>query len=406
MKIMKRVFLLLIILFFFNLVRSQCPSVGPDTTADIEFFIESPSSILGAYSFSSTNDVAGWGSPDLTQIANAITDTLMFVEDGTTGTNPQGNPISQEGCSPLINNLTGKIAVIWRNSCQFGQKILNAENAGAVAAIIINREPGLVSMAPGDDGANVTIPALFIEYSDGVVLANEMNNGPVTAFIGARNFNKNIALKESGIIRPKTASVPKEIAQNGNEYSVDIGAWVYNDGMSFIQGIQLQSEILYNSNILHTVSSSTFDLCPSDSIFIRLPTFSKNNYSVGNYSLVYNIILDSIDDKLIDNSITQAFHISNQVFSHALLDSNENLVFGPYYRPSNATGSVSVCTPFIDSNASRLIPEGISFAAQCSGCDLSGRYFATYLHEWNDVFTDLNDPNATISNINTIGYGE
>ena len=46
----------------------------------------------------------------------------MFAEDGTTGLNPQGNPISQEGCNPLINDLTGKIAVIWRNTCEFGAK--------------------------------------------------------------------------------------------------------------------------------------------------------------------------------------------------------------------------------------------------------------------------------------------
>ena len=89
----------------------------------IEFTVEAPASIAGAYGFTSTNDVAGWGSPDLTDTANAVMDTLMFVEDGTTGTNPQGNPISQEGCFPLTNDLTGKIAVIWRNTCQFGVKI-------------------------------------------------------------------------------------------------------------------------------------------------------------------------------------------------------------------------------------------------------------------------------------------
>ena len=136
----------------------------------IEFTVEAPASIAGAYGFTSTNDVAGWGSPDLTDTANAVMDTLMFVEDGTTGTNPQGNPISQEGCFPLINDLTGKIAVIWRNTCQFGVKIQNAQNAGAVAAIIINREPGLVNMAPGDSGAVCTIPAVFIEDATGALL--------------------------------------------------------------------------------------------------------------------------------------------------------------------------------------------------------------------------------------------
>ena len=147
-----------LILSTFILLFTCVCSFGQGT---IEFTVESPASIAGAYGFSSTNDVAGWGSPDLTDTANAVRDTLMFVEDGTAGTNPQGNPVSQEGCSPLINDLTGKIAVIWRNTCQFGTKILNAQNAGAVAVIIINREPGLVNMAPGDSGAVCTIPVSY-----------------------------------------------------------------------------------------------------------------------------------------------------------------------------------------------------------------------------------------------------
>ena len=158
----------------------------------IEFTVEAPASIAGAYGFSSTNDVAGWGSPDLTDTANAVTDTLMFVEDGTPGTNPQGNTISQEGCFPLINDLTGKIAVIWRNTCQFGTKILYAEQAGARAVIIINREPGLVNMAPGDSGAVCTIPAIFVEDATGAIITAEMANGPVVAFIGSRNFDNNL----------------------------------------------------------------------------------------------------------------------------------------------------------------------------------------------------------------------
>ena len=157
--------------------------------SQIQFKIESPLSISGNYSFSTNADPgvspAGWtATPDLNDTANAVMDTLMFVEDGTVGTNPQGNPLSQEGCSPLTNDLTGKIAVIWRNTCGFGDKILIAQNAGARAVIIINRESGLVNMAPGTSGSVCTIPAVFVENADGVIIANEMANGPVVAFIG------------------------------------------------------------------------------------------------------------------------------------------------------------------------------------------------------------------------------
>ena len=370
----------------------------------IEFSIEAPSSIAGAYGFTSTNDVAGWGSPDLTDTANAVMDTLMFVEDGTTGTNPQGNPISQEGCSPLINDLTGKIAVIWRNTCQFGVKIQNAQNAGAVAVIIINREPGLVNMAPGDSGAVCTIPAVFIEDASGAVITAEMANGPVVAFIGSRNFDNNLSINAADVIRPEAASTPASYAQDNTEYEVQVGSWVVNQG-NLDNNAVLNAKITFGGTTLYDQSTASTPILAGDSAYFSLPTFSQASYSSGMYNITYSV--DTTGDEFLnDNSVSQDFHISDTKFSNVSLDSNEEMSLSPFYRPSNATGSVSMCVPFIDANASRMAAMGISFAAVCSGCDLSNRYFTTYAHEWGDVFADLDDPNAAITSINTIGTGE
>lgn len=370
----------------------------------IEFSIEAPSSIAGAYGFTSTNDVAGWGSPDLTDTANAVMDTLMFVEDGTTGTNPQGNPISQEGCNPLINDLTGKIAVIWRNTCQFGVKIQNAQNAGAVAVIIINREPGLVNMAPGDSGAVCTIPAVFIEDASGAVITAEMANGPVVAFIGSRNFDNNLSINAADVIRPEAASTPASYAQDNTEYEVQVGSWVVNQG-NLDNNAVLNAKITFGGTTLYDQSTASTPILAGDSAYFSLPTFSQASYSSGMYNITYSV--DTTGDEFLnDNSVSQDFHISDTKFSNVSLDSNEEMSLSPFYRPSNATGSVSMCVPFMDPNASRMAAMGISFAAVCSGCDLSNRYFTTYAHEWGDVFADLDDPNAAITSINTIGTGE
>ena len=370
----------------------------------IEFSVEAPASISGAYGFTSTNDVAGWGSPDLTDTANAVMDTLMFVEDGTTGTNPQGNPISQEGCSPLINDLSGKIAVIWRNTCQFGTKILNAQNAGAVAVIIINREPGLVNMAPGDSGAVCTIPAVFIEDASGAVITAEMANGPVVAFIGSRNFDNNLSINAADVIRPEAASTPASYAQDNTEYEVQVGSWVVNQG-NLDNNAVLNAKITFGGTTLYDQSTASTPILAGDSAYFSLPTFSQASYSSGMYNITYSV--DTTGDEFLnDNSVSQDFHISDTKFSNVSLDSNEEMSLSPFYRPSNATGSVSMCVPFMDPNASRMAAMGISFAAVCSGCDLSNRYFTTYAHEWGDVFADLDDPNAAITSINTIGTGE
>ena len=372
----------------------------------IEFTVEAPASIAGPYGFSSTNDVAGWGSPDLLDTANAVMDTLMFVDDGTAGTNPQGNPMSAEGCNPLINDLSGKIAVIYRNTCQFGTKILNAENAGAVAAIIINREPGLVNMAPGDDGANVTIPAIFIEDATGLIITNEMSNGPVVGFIGTRSFSYNVAIENSGIIRPEAASMPAALAQDNSEYDVQLGAWVTNPG-SQDNNVTLKAVITQGGTTLYDQTSASSPILSGDSVYVSLPTFSQASYSTGMYNLTYSVNEgDTLEEFAQDNVISQDFHLSNTKFSTATLDSNENLVLSPFYRPSNATGSVSMCAPFLDPNASRMAAMGVSFAAVVSGGDLTGRYFTVYGYEWNDQFTDLNDPNAMVSAYNVAATGE
>ena len=377
--------------------------------SQIQFKIESPASIAGNVGFTTTADPgvspAGWtATPDLNDTANAVMDTLMFVEDGTTGLNPQGNPISQEGCFPLINDLTGKIAVVWRNTCQFGLKIFYAEQAGARAVIIINREAGLVNMAPGDSGAICTIPAVFVENADGVVIANEMANGPVVAFMGTRYFANNLTINPADVIRPKAASTPAAYAQDNSEYDVQVGSWVVNGGTDSTSAI-LNAKITFGGTTLYDVPSAPTPLLPGDSAYFALPTFSQASYSPGMYNITYSV--DTTGDEFIsDNEISQDFHISNTKFSNVTLDTNEEMVLGPYYRPGNALGSVSMCVPFMDPNASRMAAMGVSFAAVCSGCDLSNRYFTTYAHEWGDIFTDLNDPNAAITNINTIGTGE
>lgn len=104
-----------------------------------------------------------------------VTGELVLVDDGTIN--------STEGCNALVNDLTGKIAVIDRGSCEFGVKCLNAQNAGAIAVIVCNNQPGLVNMAAGAVGNQVTIPAIFIDQTDGQTIRATLQNGPINATI-------------------------------------------------------------------------------------------------------------------------------------------------------------------------------------------------------------------------------
>ena len=76
--------------------------------------------------------------------------------------------VSSDLCEDVTNvsELKGNIAMIDRGTCEFGEKMLKAENAGAIAVIICTDNRDVVTMAPGDFGDQVTIPGVMLERAD------------------------------------------------------------------------------------------------------------------------------------------------------------------------------------------------------------------------------------------------
>ena len=138
------------------------PDTGIDT-GDVKVTVNSPSSIAGDYF-----GLSGSFGADLTSLSG----TLVLVDDGS------GN--SNEGCSSLTNGaaISGNIAVVYRGSCNFSSKALNAQNEGALAVIVVNNVSGpAVGMASGDDGDQVTIPTFMLSQADGQAIINELASG-------------------------------------------------------------------------------------------------------------------------------------------------------------------------------------------------------------------------------------
>jgi len=73
-----------------------------------------------------------------------------------------------DACSAVANDLTGKIAVINRGGCSFSQKVINAQNSGASAVIILNNGGSDLSAmsCAGSDCDTVDITAVFINNDD------------------------------------------------------------------------------------------------------------------------------------------------------------------------------------------------------------------------------------------------
>ena len=78
--------------------------------------------------------------------------------------------------------ITGQIALIQRGGCPFAQKALNAQNAGAVGAVIYNNTAGALNGTLGEasqdgQGEDITIPVVGTPTSVGQALADEDASG-------------------------------------------------------------------------------------------------------------------------------------------------------------------------------------------------------------------------------------
>ncbi len=129
-------------------------------SADSIVRVTSPAAIAADYQAS----LAGFGSAIP---GGGISGTFELVNDGSA--------IPSEGCNSLIGFTAGNVAVIDRGTCEFGTKVLNAENAGAIAAIVVNNQgDGLIAMGPGAQGGQVTISSVFIGQTDGGTIKGEL----------------------------------------------------------------------------------------------------------------------------------------------------------------------------------------------------------------------------------------
>lgn len=112
-----------------------------------------------------------------------ITANLALVVDNNIGGMSSTDP--QDGCNTITNaaTLSGKIVVIRRGVCEFGFKVLAAENAGALAVIMVNNVAGdPIPMGAGAVGASVNIPSIMVNNIDGeAIIAALLGGGTFSA---------------------------------------------------------------------------------------------------------------------------------------------------------------------------------------------------------------------------------
>ncbi len=148
-----------------------------------------------------------------------------------------------DGCSPLSNKsaVSGNVALLDRNfgatnACNFTVKVKNAQDAGAIAAVVADNvaEPFLVFMAGTDP--TITIPSFSISLVDGLTLEGQLPTPGINATLVRLDTADAMASFSSRGPRSGDAVLKPDIAAPGLEiFSVQAGtgnAGVFLDGTS------------------------------------------------------------------------------------------------------------------------------------------------------------------------------
>ena len=88
--------------------------------AQVVFLIPEPSEVAGNYTSTfegQPGNPNGWGSPDMTDPANAVIGELAMAIDGS-----EADSLLCDAAGGVINDIAGKIAVYYRGACELDRK--------------------------------------------------------------------------------------------------------------------------------------------------------------------------------------------------------------------------------------------------------------------------------------------
>ncbi len=350
--------------------------------AQVTVYVQQPSGLEGPLDFTWADN---WGmTPNLNE--TSFTAFACFVDDGTEA--------DSLGCNPLVNasQLAGKFAVVYRGTCEFGQKALNAQNAGAIGCIIINNAAGApVGMGAGTQGPNVSIPVVMISQDAGAMLREELLNCNVEFFIGSQTgyYANNLAIGKDDILVPRIGALSTYIASNASEFSMQVGGMIHNYGQNDMNTARLRCVITQDgSNVVYDETSTGAFILAEDSLYVTLPDFSQSSYS-GQYSIAYSVLDDVADDFPVNNDIAVSFTVSD-VITYAPANAATHLPEPNLHviSANNTVGQRS-CMYFSDPNASRLAATGVWFSADRAADQvLTDEIVTVTLFQWTDAIVD------------------
>ena len=320
------------------------------------------------------------------------------------------------GCVATGNNLSGKIAVIYRGDCYFYNKIKYAQDRGARAVIIINNVDGMpIGMSGGTTAENalIIIPAIQISKADGAKFREQMKQGPVVAIIGNLTgfYQNNVSMYKDYIHVAKSYATPSLTVKDPSEMLLPLGGYIYNRGISTASAT-LSVKVKKNNTVLYTSTTDSQSLLTDSIGYFSFPSFPLADYSIGKYTVTYTASMGATQDlDLTDNTLTTEFEITDNIYSLVPLNTQGLPIVTDHQRSgSEGLTSFMQCIKYENANANRIGAEGIYFSATIDEGSIDGEEFNIQTYRWDDPFNpkaspflnnfqQLNELNSTIYNI-------
>ncbi len=161
---------------------------------------------------------------------------------------PAAEPSSSSGCEAsdfTTANVTGKIALMQRGTCDFAVKVENAAAAGAVGSVIFNEgQEGRTDVVFGTLGTEAKIPAVDTSFALGSDLANGVTNGPTGTTVHIKTTTHVENLKTSNVVAETPGGSKKNVVMAGAHLdSVNDGPGINDNGTGSATLLELARQI-------------------------------------------------------------------------------------------------------------------------------------------------------------------
>ncbi|MEM9885268.1 MAG: PA domain-containing protein [Bacteroidota bacterium] len=358
--------------------------VGNTLNAQSVYVLE-PESLFGSYNF----DDAQFGAP--------LTDSVWIGEAVVIDV---GGENSSQGCgvgAEVLNaaSIEGRIALIDRGSCRFDEKFTNAANAGAIAVVIINNQPGAGAMGMGGASDITDVPVASLSFEDGALIKATLETDTVVMMIGDTviTVDNDVAITANQTLPTALGSIPLSQYDESNPFVFRPGGTISNIGRNEAANAELKATVNFTpiGGEATTVYQDSFILeaLPSDStsdIFL-LAEYSPEP-ELGAYDVTYEVSTDSTETLTNDNTSGFQFNFTERAFSKASWLYGADFPFATIFRTIGGGGEVEFLTGFNVPKGVGFQMDSVFFDVATNAESLAEEFVEAYVYEWVDINED------------------